>query len=334
MPSDDRARFAFDAVAGRSHTFRTSLAATIDDVKGTLAASQRSWDARVTQAAAELGPLAAGRVDAARFASLFLEPASTNAAVVGTLERAVAALEALAARGDDLLRVPVAPGASLYGAVADALAAIGRGFAAARAVAHVRAAGRGADAALVPDIAALPFSRWNRHERQLTPPLVVEVHGADLKPAALAEFMDGRVHIALVVDGEAPPASLVRLVAPGTFVMQTHDVGALSRLAKHAGPGVAAVLGDPTARFVHDPTAGASVWERLAIESLPERPPRRPVAGLSVAQQVEELDLLRGLAARPAHADGPPAAGAAPASEHAERLASWLLSQVDLSEVR
>lgn len=341
MRSEARVRLALDSVAGPARAFRAALAGSAEEVRSYLSTYHSSWESRVAAAAAELGPLAAGRIDPARFAALFLEPgAAVDATTVTAIERALETLAGLARRGDDLLHVSVPTGGSLYAAVSEAMAEIGRGFAAARAVAHLRAGGSGNGERVAETSASLgplPFSRWNRNERRLAPPLVVDVDGADLRAAALAEFMDGRQRILLVVEGECPPVPLVRLIAPGTFVLQTHDGSGLDRLAAWQGPGIAALVPECAVQFVHDPAAGAAPWERLQILSVPERPPRRPVAGLSVAQQVEEMDLLlQSLAARPAGAPAAasPAGAAAATADPADRLASWLLSQVDLSDLR
>lgn len=331
MPSDDRTRLALEAIAAPTRAFWAALRATSDEVRRYLTTCQATWEARVALAAAELGPLAAGRVDPARFAEQFFEPGATDAGAVGTIEWALATLDDLVARGDALLHVGVPSGGSLYGVVAKALTDVGAGFAAARAVSRTRAGGSwsGQHAADGP----LPFAQWSRNERLLAPPLVVDVAGGDLRAAALAEFMDGRQRIILVVDGECPPAALARLIAPGTFVLQSQDGFDLDRLVAWQGPGIAALVPEGAAQFVHDPGAK----ERLQIRGLPERPPRRPIAGLSVAQQLEELDLLRSLTSR---AGGPPSAAAegdsatAAAADPADRLANWLLSQVDLSDVR
>jgi hypothetical protein len=339
MRSEARVRLALDAVAGPARAFRAALAESVEEVRSYLSTYHSSWESRVAAAAAELGPLASGRIDPARFAALFLEPGAVDATTVTAIKRAMETLAYLAHRGDDLLHVSVPTGGSLYAVVSEAIAEIGRGFAGARAVAHLRAAGPG-NAERAPETSAslgpLPFSRWNRNERRLAPPLVVDIDGGDLRAAALAEFMDGRQRILLVVEGECPPAPLARLIAPGTFVLQTHDGSGLDRLAAWQGPGIAALVPDCAVQFVHDPAAGAASWERLQILSVPERPPRRPVAGLSVAQQVEEMDLLQSLVARPAAvaAAASPAGAAAAAADPADRLATWLLSQVDLSDPR
>jgi hypothetical protein len=164
---------------------------------------------------------------------------------------------------------------------------------------------------------------------------------ADLATAAaLAEFLDGTQKIVLVVRGACAPAALVRLITPGTFVLQTADGAGLDRFAAWEGPGIAALVHESAARFTHDPTRGAAPWERIAIDSLPARDPRAAVGGASGAQQSEELRQLRQLAARPEDAPAPAplpttasgrATPTAPvATDPADKLAAWLLAQADL----
>ena len=115
----------------------------------------------------------------------------------------------------------------------------------------------------------------------------------------------------------------------------------LARFAAWDGPGIAALGPDEAAQFVHDPSAGAAPWQRLTLTAKPEGAPRRAIAGLSVAQQADELQLLEILAAAPAapaplagptHA-GPVAGAPARAADPADRLAAWLLDQADLSSI-
>jgi hypothetical protein len=121
-------------------------------------------------------------------------------------------------------------------------------------------------------------------------------------------------------------------------VLQTSDGQGLDRLAAWDGPGIAALVPESAARFVHDPAAGGAHGKRLSITAVPEQVPRRAVGGLSAAQQTEELGLLRSLAVADAR-DGAPAAaataaeGGGPRPEPADKLAAWLLSQVDLSDL-
>lgn len=339
MPSDDRVVPALAALEAPLRAFRSALVATADEVRGYVATRQSTWEARVARVRSELGPLAAGRVDAERFTEMFDRHQDEDPIAIEAMRRSLDVLTDLAARSDRLCLVEVEPDTSLHEAVDRALAEIGRAFSAARIVHEVRS-GRYKPTGDDRPGEAMPFARWTRAERRLGPPLVVRVPGSALRAAALAEFLDGRQRIALVVEGECAPAGLVRLVAPGTFVLQTADAAGLGRLLRWDGPGIAALVPDGAARFVHDPAAGAHPWERVAIESLPDRPPRRAIGGLSAAQQAEELELLRTLATPPAAAPhaarpaapGGPAAGPG-AGEPADKLAAWILSRVDLSDL-
>jgi hypothetical protein len=129
----------------------------------------------------------------------------------------------------------------------------------------------------------------------------------------------------------------VRLITPGVFVMQTTDPADFERFAAFAGPGVAALVPEAAARFIHDPDAP----EPLHVLARPE-PPAHKVGTFSVFQQEQELLQLEALAralAPPAadRATPPPAAGeaaVAAADTHAEpadQLASWLLVQAGLA---
>lgn len=336
MPSEARVRQALEAFKGPLGAFRSTLVTTADEVRAALRTRQSTWDGRVARVRAELGPLAAGRIDPDRFATLVADHQEADPVALALLERALATLSELVDRGERLSVVEVSSGGSLYDAVGRALGEIGRGFSAARAAHGVRAGRpRGGDEER--GIGPLPFARWTKAERRLGSPLVVAVQGSELRAAALAEFLDGRQKIALVVEGECAPAALVRLVAPGTFVLQSADGGDLDRLVAWEGPGIAALVPESAARFVHDPAAGGASWERLAITHVPDKVPRRTVGGLSATQQAEELELLRSLAARPAGAAPPAAepvaAGTAAAVEPADKLAAWLLSRVDLSDL-
>jgi len=333
MPSEERVALALEALQGPLSSFRATLGATTDEVRRYLRGCDSGREGKIARAAAELGPLAAGRIDIERFAAMFGEDRGADPLSVAAVRRALETFGELAARTESLCRAEVPPGGSLLATVADALAEIGRAFEAARIIQDARAgrvgAGRESRAP-----GPLPFSRWTRIERRLALPLVVTVQGSDLRPAGLAEFLDGRQRFVLVVEGECPPAPLVRLVAPGTFVAQTGDRPALDRLAAWQGPGIAALVPEGAARFVHDPAAGSQPWDRVTVEFLPETAPRRAIGGMSATQQQEELALLRNLASRPpAAAPGPELVPAGAAAEPADKLAAWLLNQVDLSDL-
>ncbi len=340
MPSDERLARVHEVLRPRRDAFRAALAATAEQIRAFLRAQRATpSNGRGARLASELGAFGADRIDVTRLASVFQAGATLDPATNTAVERAAATLTALAAEGGLPVDVDVPSGGDLRQVTGEALASIGRAFGAVRAFELARAGGRRLeDVALEAD--GLPYARWSRGERRLAPPLVVTVDGADLRAECLAEFLDGTQQIVLVVRGACAPAPLVRLITPGTFVLQASDAAGLDRLAAWEGPAIAALVPDTAARFTHDPMGGADAWDRLTVAFLPERAPRLAVGGASASQQGEELRLLRVLAARPtalpAAADGAGAVGAAatvPADDPAGRLAAWLLAQADLSEL-
>ena len=331
MPSDDRTRPVLETLAGLVQSFRSTLTATAEDLARLVETQTATGKERQSRFAAELGPFARGRLNADRFGTIFGVAPSVNGAGTDVLRRAQATLTALLARDDALYTVAVPPGGQLYAAVAERLADIGRAFAAARVAREVRAGLRPAERHLA-GLDGLPFAEWTRAERRAAPVLMVEVHGADLRPAGLAEFLDGRLKLGLLITGDASPAPLARLVAPRTYVQQAEQISDLTGFAAWDGPGIAALVPPALVRFTHDPAVGSTPAERLRVTYTPPEPPRRAVAGLSVAQQLDELAVLTSLAmASPpqAAAAGPGAAPRAPA-DPASQLAAWLLNQAGL----
>jgi hypothetical protein len=81
-----------------------------------------------------------------------------------------------------------------------------------------------------------------------------------------------------------------------------------------------------SAEFIHRPGA-APVQERITISTKPPAV-RKGVEGWTTWQQQQELDQLYALAAAPVIAQEKQPQ---PASDPADRLASWLLSHTDLS---
>jgi hypothetical protein len=152
------------------------------------------------------------------------------------------------------------------------------------------------------------------------------VNGADVRAGGLAEFLDGGVHIVLIVDGPCAPAPLVRLVTPGTVVVQTTDATGVDLFSKFEGPSVLAFVPSSAACFVHDPDGGRAAWQRLRIWSRPTTWPRHALGGSSAWQQTEELRQLDALAERPS-LEGAPVESLVPtgSGDPADRLASWLL---------
>jgi hypothetical protein len=103
-------------------------------------------------------------------------------------------------------------------------------------------------------------------------------------------------------------------------------------MAAWDGPGIVAIVPARTARFVHDPAAGAALAARLVVSEIPELDHRRRTGAFTVAQQNEELEQLRALQSA---ASAVPAATALPAAsaDPVDKLAAWLLQQADLSGV-
>jgi hypothetical protein len=333
MQSDtERLRLAQAALERGTETYRAALARAAGEVQAWLAAQRSAAAPKKERMAAELGPFGAGRIDVERLASAFADSPAPDAAALETIEAAAAVLRGLADSPADLV-VTVQPGESLGEAVGTALARLGRAFGAVHLIALARA-GRSGEADRGAWLHAYPFVRWSRRERQIAPPLVVSLDGAQLAAGSLAEFLDGSLKLALLVREPAPPAPLVRLITPGVFVGQSHDGSELSRLAAWGGPGVLAWMPESAARFVHDPAANPN--DHLTIAHLPG-PPRKAVGGSSVTQQVEELRQLQTLAANSvavlAREAGPAGAGAGETANPVDRLASWLLSQADLSNL-
>ena len=338
MPSDDRAVRALEALAEDRDAFRSAVARTVDEVGGLLERQGASADGERSGRA--LGAMARGRIDAERFARLLGESGALQPETAEQLERAREALTEVHEAGDDLYRVRLEEGDDLRDAVADATARLGRAFGAARTVELARS-GRWRLEDHGGYLEAFPFGMWNGREREIAPPLVVELAGRDLRPAGLCEFLDGAAKIVLVVEGAAPPAALVRLVTPGVAVVQTDDPDELSMLGGREGPAVAALFdeGAGAARFVHRPEAGDDPAARTGLGSLPEVDDVRPVGTVSRAQQLEELHQLAALARSSAGAAvsengaGPEAGREEGEPDPADRLAGWLLRQSGLDRV-
>lgn len=333
MPSDEKDARILEQLAGQVDAFESAVTFTAEQVRLALEEQKHSGNGRSSGAGAELGLFAVGRMDVERFEALRSSPQALDDMTVSRIEDVYATLTGLRERKQSLLRVDVPSGGSLRDTVAQALADIGRAFGAARVfdlskTSRFEPQEHGALAQ------AFRFERWSKAERLRAPPLLVHVDGADLYPAGLADFLDGAVKLVLVVSGAAPPAPLVRLISPNTFVMQTTDIAELARLAAWDGTGVAALMPEGAARFTHDPGGGPDLWNRLTVAHLPAAP-RVAVGGHSAAQQADALAQLKALATRPPAPEAPPGpAGGSPAAAEAgspaDKLAAWLLDQADL----
>jgi len=328
MPSDpDPTRLAGTALAGAGAPFHEGANAAAEEVRAlVVAARERGGSERTPALAASLGQLGTERLDIDRLAPLFgSDRQLPTGPSLEAVEAALAVLREVAALAEPpVLRL--SPGEDLGYSVERELARLGRAFGAAHVVAAARS-GRYQRTQHAGWLESYPFARWNRQERLLAPPLVVELDGAELRPGGLASLLDGRVRIALVVrDSSAPPAPLVRLISPGVLVIQATDQSDLDRLSGYEGPGVLAWVPTGCAAFRHDPSAGPTLASRLQVTAVPA-PPARGLGGLSAAQLAEEIRQLEALAGLGAAQQAISGASANPA----DRLAAWILSQADLS---
>ena len=336
MPSDERMDIALRSLTGAIENYHSAVVTTAEEVRGYLASHQPASTSRDEYVAVSLGSFAASRVDVGRFATLLGDSTGEDASIQQKVEGAYAILNELATGGDDLFRLDVRSGTRLGDAVSERLSQIGRAFAAGR-IAGMATRGSlnsGNNKLLGP----LEFDGWSSAERLVAPPLAVEIDGADLRAGELAEYLDGNVKIVLVVRGESAPAPLVRLVSPSVFVVQTTDETGLDRFASYQGPAIAALVPESAARFIHDPSAGEGPGQRLEVLYLPEAAPKKAVGGISVRQQVDELEQLKALAGCVGGAVGPaereePVAEQIVSDHPVDKLAAWLLSQADLSDL-
>lgn len=311
MPFDPRVRQALSGATRSMAPYRSTVSVMRDEIRAALAHS--ADDVQAQRLASQLGPFASNRIDATRLASVLTDRSPLDEASRTQLERAAAALNDLAGLREEAFVVDVPENGDLAATIRERLAVLGRAFAAGRDGASW----------------AFPFARWTKAERMIAPPLIVTVRGGDLRTGALAEFLDGAQKILLIVDGDAPPAPLVRLITPAVFVIQAHDPSELERFWDWPRAGIGAVLPASTARFTHDPAAGQALWQRMTVTSLPAAP-KTAVAGFSATQLLEELRQLEALAARPPVQHESPARVAAentPAVDPVDRLAAWLLQQ-------
>ncbi|MHC5011930.1 MAG: hypothetical protein ACYTG6_13460, partial [Planctomycetota bacterium] len=289
-------------------TFRSALATAVEQIRASLASHPSAAEDNGAETGADLGRFAASRIDTQRFSALLAESRPLDFVSLDRIRKGFEVLSGLASRKAGLFRLHVDPGASLPYALSGALAEVGRVFGAARVV-ELSRSGRYVESEHAGYLNSFPFTRWNRAERNLAPPQVVHVNGADLHAEGLAEFLDGKMKIVVVVRGECPPAPLVRLISPGVFVMQTREEADIDRVAAWEGPGIAALVPEDAACFVHDPAAGPDLWDRVRIGHLPDGERRRRVGGLSAFQQSDQLRQLRALAARPPALAAPAAPG-------------------------
>lgn len=334
MPSDPRIQVVLDRLARPIGEFRSAVAGALAQAEAFVAAEEPDEAAHLERVTAELGAFARGRIDMARFAAVAAVRAPLSLAHRDRLQRAIDVLRDVLDRGISLHVVNVPSGSSLTAAVDGALARAGRAFGAVLAIELLRG-GRYDPAQHDGLLDHLAFRTWTRAERRFAPPLVVEVDGADLHIGGLADFLDGREKLVLVVRGASPPAPLVRLITPGTMVLQTADETGLDLVATTSGTAIAALVPADAALFLHDPSQGREAWQRLSVWHMPPEP-KHALGGLSAWQMQEDLKQLSTLAtgaSAPAPGAAAPGASAGQGAEAVDVLARWLLGQADLKGI-
>ena len=334
MPSDERIMKALEALADAKETFVSSVAMSAEEVRGILDRDQGAKEKPQVRLAHELGPFAAGRVNMDKLAPFVGANQKMGPEKRAQVEKAYQVLKGLKKAGDEIFAAKVEADGYLRGGIVSAMARCGTAFGAARSVEwalHDIAPPETVDDPLE----AFPPTRWNSSEHACSPPVVVEVEGQDVKVGSLGELLTGTQKIVLVVNGPAAPAPLVRLITPGVAVLQTDDPAELAFLGSMDGPGVAALMPEGCAKFIHSPKAGNSLNERLSVSFLPENEPKRALGSISAFQQSEELRQLSALAAsvQAVPVVEGESAQEVPAMDEAGQLASWLISQADLAGV-
>lgn len=326
---------ALDALSSRVEAFHSSVATAEEEIRTFVTHQRGATEYRAEQALMELGPFAVGRIDPEKFSMLLGTQEELGAEAEGVLDRAEEILNEYAT-SVDFHSVSVESGGDLRDVVKDALDHVGQVFGAARAVELARSGLFNAEEHNH-FLGMLPFRKWNRAERQLAPPLIVEVEPDDLLPAGLGEFLDGQVKIVLVVKGITTAAPLARLITPGTYVVQTTNPDDLAGLAASPHPGVALLFDEERpaqARFIHDPDAGETPGARITVMHMPQR--ADVGRGRRAPQWLEELEHLEALARKSAVPAGDGVDVEMPAGKEAtsaDQLAAWLLTQTNLDGV-
>lgn len=322
MPYDATAREALKVFADAIGAYQSRVAAVADRIGVYLAADDA--ESTTTHEAQQLGEFAAGRIDIERFNALWDAREALDQFERAVLTRAHDMLRDIATRSKDSFIINLPPGGRLTAALTNIFADLGRTFGAMVIAELVRTRRFGNDDLEL--IHGFPRFRWTRAERGMSPPVIVALDGADLWAGEVAQYLDGNQKIVLVVRSPAPPAALVRLITPGTLVVQTCSIEGLAPVLAADGPAVAALLPTGAAEFVHAP-GNTPAHQRIAITSRPQGA-RKTVEAWTTWQQQQELDQLYALAAAPAPVASSPDNGK-PVADPATRLAAWLISHAE-----
>jgi len=321
MPSEERRAIALEAIRPRIDMFQAALTVTVNQVRGLLAGSGNTAEDQ----SASLGKFAQGKVNLDRFATFTPKAVKIDAEVEAPVRAAQEVLKSLLAQGDDLFIIKTEAGKGLGHQLSVRLAQIGCAFAAARVI-DMAKNGAYKEDKHAHTLKRFPYAIWNSSERSLAPSLLVEVAGGDFKPSAIVPLLDSNMKIIFDVSGDAPAAALSRVISPGVFVQQEIENANMEAFSAFKGIAVAAFLPSTAVSFVHDPSAGATTYERFTAITFPKEVKKRPIGGISPAQQAEDYTLLESLSV-------PPEIAGEAASDPAGKLSAWLLSQTNLSDL-
>ncbi|MGA9574933.1 MAG: hypothetical protein WBS20_13415 [Lysobacterales bacterium] len=321
MQFEEQQASALKAVRSRIDQFHAALSVTYDQVRGLLSGT---GDAEADRSEA-LGYFAKGKVNMERFDSFAPKARRIAAEAEEPVRAAQAILKGLLEEGDKLFVIDTIPGRGLGHQLSVRLAHIGRAFSAARVVDMARNGAYKEDKH-AESLLRFPYATWNSSERALAPALVVNVSGSDFKPSSIVPLLDTNMKIIFVVSGDAPAAALARVISPRVFVQQITGDADLKAFSAYKGIAVAAFLPDTAVSFVHDPSAGSTTYERFVSIVFPNEVRKRPIGGISPAQQAEDYTLLESLSV-------PPEIAGEAASDPAGKLSAWLLSQTNLADL-
>ena len=328
MPSDARVLAALAAAEPQIRAFQAALAAAADRLDAQVEAAVE--DPAHLRVATELGNFAAGRIDIARFAVLSREREALDDHELALLRRARDVLREQASLPLTRFVVDVPAGGRLGAALSHMFAELGAAYGAMLVAELVRT--RRYEASEHSFLLhSLPRHQWNRAERAAAPPVVISVEGADLWAGEVAQYLDGGQKIILVVRAPAPPAPLVRLITPGTYVRQTTGGEHLVEALAVDAPAVVALVPEGVAEFVHRPDGRQPMHERLTIDKRPSAA-RTALQSWTTWQQQQELAQLDALATVPTPVAALAMATAPPMPQPvdpADQLARWLLSRAE-----
>jgi hypothetical protein len=341
--------------------YRSAVADALEEVRAWRAQRQESTADPVGRLTRELGHFARGLIDPRRLSSLVAVEEGPTPLTAHLMDEAFDLFAGIHGDGFAAFELVVPSGGDLRDAVRDRLASLGRAFGMAHAVERAKrhAYDPDTDFELLQDY---PFHRWSVAEKEIAPPLLVRVQAADLRAPGLSEFLEGAQKLVLLVEGDAPPAPLARLVSPWVYVAQVAGAAGEVRvreLARREGAGIVAVFPADAdiLSFAQRPGMALEVDRDELAARIETVSGRRGQPGIV---DLRHLQALAAVAAPPRAESSAPAAtshagptpssagqtprGAAPPTDTGgtpappsgqggltvDRLAAWLLSRTDL----